>query len=112
MIVELLKKQMHKNGWVDKTFLIEGFPRNIEHLFAWIKGMSVQVDVKFVLHFNGTGGTETQMNKFVVKTMPIIGLYEKLSKTRTIEANGTKEEIYAEIKTKVEEFFERPEQPQ
>ena len=97
VIVELLKKQMLKSGWDGKTFLIEGFPRNIEQLFAWIKTMAMHVDVKFVLHLDGTGGPSALVNEFVVKTLPIIGLYEKMEKTRKVEASGSEDEVYAQI---------------
>ena len=47
--VNLIKKAMQNNGWSQKKFLIDGFPRNEENQEGWVKHMGNEVDMKFVL---------------------------------------------------------------
>ena len=47
--VNLIKKAMQNNGWSQKKFLIDGFPRNAENQEGWVKHMGNEVDMKFVL---------------------------------------------------------------
>jgi adenylate kinase family enzyme len=41
---------MTLNGWTGKTFLIDGFPRNMENQTAW-KAMCTDVEILYVFDF-------------------------------------------------------------
>ena len=47
--VNLIKKAMHKHGWTEKKFLVDGFPRNQDNQDGWERVMGDHVDMKFVL---------------------------------------------------------------
>ena len=40
---------MQKAGWLDKKFLIDGFPRNNDNYEGWLRVMGEDTDMKFVL---------------------------------------------------------------
>lgn len=91
----------------EETYLVEGFPRHIEHLFAWIKHMSPRASVEFVLHFeHESEASKEAVDEFVTKTMPIIGLYEKLNKVRTVKIGASDEETFENIKATLSDFSE------
>ena len=52
VVVDLIKTEMVRNGWAEKRFLIDGFPRNMADLFTWIKTFGKAVDVKFMLNLD------------------------------------------------------------
>jgi len=109
-----------RTGVVGK-FLIDGFPRNQDNFDGWQRAMSSKVDVKFVLAFDcpeqvcvdrclerGAGGSgrsddnEQSLRKrlvtFLNETKPIIEYYEKLNLVRHVDANRSKEAIFADVK--------------
>jgi hypothetical protein len=97
----------------DKTYLVEGFPRHIEHLFAWIKHMSPRASVDFVLYLEHEGEAAKEAgDEFVIKTMPIIGLYEKLGKVRTVKTGASVEETFENIKAVFSDFTEIQKEPE
>ena len=48
--VSLLKKAMEVNGW-QKTYLIDGFPRNQENFEVWEQNMQSIVNFRYLLFF-------------------------------------------------------------
>jgi len=46
-IFQALKNAMEKEGWAQKQFLIDGFPRNMDSLAAWNTGFGDKVNMKF-----------------------------------------------------------------
>ena len=49
--VSLLKKAMEKNGWSEKRYLIDGFPRNQDNYEGWQKQMEQIVNIPFIFFF-------------------------------------------------------------
>lgn len=47
----LIKKAMLQNGWANRKYLIDGFPRNEDNRSGWIEAMSDVVDLAGVLHY-------------------------------------------------------------
>ena len=47
--VNLIKTAMKRNGWSEKKYLIDGFPRNMENQQGWERVMGDEVDLKFLL---------------------------------------------------------------
>lgn len=43
---------MEKNGWAEKRFLIDGFPRNQDNFDGWTSVMKDSVEVPFIFHFD------------------------------------------------------------
>ena len=57
-----MKKAMEKNGWAQKRYLIDGFPRGQENLDNWQKIFGDSVDVPFVVFFEAN--EETMIETF------------------------------------------------
>uniref|UniRef100_A0A3B3DMX0 UMP-CMP kinase n=1 Tax=Oryzias melastigma TaxID=30732 RepID=A0A3B3DMX0_ORYME len=121
--INLLKKAMEDTMQKDETkfrFLIDGFPRNEDNLQGWNTVMDGKADVKFVLFFDcdnkvciqrclergkSSGRTddnreslEKRIQTYLQSTRPIIQLYEKLGKVRTVDASRSVDEVFAEVK--------------
>ncbi|TWW72851.1 UMP-CMP kinase [Takifugu flavidus] len=121
--ISLLKKAMEDTMKKDEQkfrFLIDGFPRNEDNLQGWKKAMDDNADVKFVLFFDcsnevcinrclergkNSGRTDDNresLNKriqtYLQSTRPIIDLYEKQGKVRTIDASRSVEEVFGDVK--------------
>lgn len=117
--VNLIKKAMEKNGWNKKEFLIDGFPRNQDNVDGWEEVLSEHVDMRFVLFLECTeeamisriqarsiaageqkrndDNIEVLLKRFAVfkeQSMPIVELYQKESKVRTIDATKSADEVY------------------
>lgn len=122
--ISLIKKAMQNQGWADKRFLIDGFPRSEENRAGWDTIMGDDVDMRFVLFLDcdddqmieriNTRSAEAGDNKrsddnmeilkkrfgvFREQTMPIIQYYTEKDLVRTIDANGTQDEVWANVKT-------------
>ena len=117
--VNLIKKAMEKNGWSKKQFLIDGFPRNQDNVDGWEEVLSEHVDMRFVLFLECTeeaminriqarsiaageqkrndDNIEVLQKRFAVfkeQSMPIVELYQKENKVRTIDAIKSADEVY------------------
>lgn len=122
--INLLKKAMEGTMQEDEKkfrFLIDGFPRNEDNLTGWNKVMDGKADVKFVLFFDcgnevcinrclergkSSGRTddnreslEKRIQTYLQSTRPIIELYEKQGKVRTVDASRSVDEVFADVKT-------------
>uniref|UniRef100_A0A8C7I2K5 Cytidine/uridine monophosphate kinase 1 n=1 Tax=Oncorhynchus kisutch TaxID=8019 RepID=A0A8C7I2K5_ONCKI len=97
-------------------FLIDGFPRNEENLHGWTTIMDGEADVKFVLFFDcsnevivghwgqgsprGKGGANKEgIQTYLQSTRPVISLYEKQGKVRTVDASYSVDKVFANVKT-------------
>jgi hypothetical protein len=49
--IKLIIQAMRENGWNQKKYLIDGFPRNFENYQNWLKSTEGTVVVKQVLQF-------------------------------------------------------------
>ncbi|CAN9503175.1 unnamed protein product [Ophioblennius macclurei] len=122
--IELLKKAMEETMEKDEkkfSFLIDGFPRNEDNLEGWNSVMDGKADVKFVLFFDcnneicinrclergqSSGRTddnreslEKRIQTYQQSTRPIIDLYEKQGKVRTVDASRSVDQVFADVKT-------------
>ncbi|XP_003975799.1 UMP-CMP kinase [Takifugu rubripes] len=121
--ISLLKKAMEDTMKKDEQkfrFLIDGFPRNEDNLQGWKKAMDDNADVKFVLFFDcsnevcinrclerGKNSGRTDDNResltkriqtYLQSTRPVIDLYEKQGKVRTVDASRSVEEVFGDVK--------------
>uniref|UniRef100_A0A8C7I749 Cytidine/uridine monophosphate kinase 1 n=1 Tax=Oncorhynchus kisutch TaxID=8019 RepID=A0A8C7I749_ONCKI len=117
--IKLLKKAMEETRKLDEKkihFLIDGFPRNEENLHGWTTIMDGEADVKFVLFFDcsnevivghwgqgsprGKGGANKEgIQTYLQSTRPVISLYEKQGKVRTVDASYSVDKVFANVKT-------------
>ncbi|KAM9428276.1 UMP-CMP kinase-like [Salvelinus alpinus] len=122
--IKLLKKAMEETRKLDEKkihFLIDGFPRNEENLQGWTTIMDGEADVKFVLFFDcsnevcinrcvergkSSGRTddnraslEKRIQTYLQSTRPVISLYEKQGKVRTVDASCGVDKVFANVKT-------------
>ncbi|XP_056277610.1 UMP-CMP kinase [Pseudoliparis swirei] len=121
--INLLRKAMEETMQKDDKkfrFLIDGFPRNEDNLTGWDTVMVDKADVKFVLFFDcsnevcidrclergkSSGRTddnreslEKRIQTYQQSTRPIIELYEKHGKVRTVDASRSLEKVFADVK--------------
>lgn len=52
MLVDIVKKNIFKQGSNNNTFLIDGFPRSAENYQAWMKVMGDDVSVKTLIYLD------------------------------------------------------------
>lgn len=122
---ELLKRKMIAHGWtavngVGGKFLIDGFPRNQNNLDGWMKACGNDVEILFCLNFQcpeeilqqrllsrGTSSgrvddniesVKKRFNTFREETTPIIDYFAQLGKCRNIQADGTIEDVWTNVK--------------
>nr|XP_043887057.1 UMP-CMP kinase [Solea senegalensis] len=125
--INLLRKAMEETMQKDAKkfrFLIDGFPRNEDNLQGWKKDMDDKADVKFVLFFDcgnevcinrclergkSSGRTddnreslEKRLQTYLQSTRPIIELYEKQGKVRSVDASRSVDEVFADVKAILE----------
>ncbi|KAM3603779.1 uncharacterized protein V6R79_001964 [Siganus canaliculatus] len=121
--INLLRKAMEATMQKDETkfrFLIDGFPRNEDNLQGWNRVMDEKADVKFVLFFDcsnevcidrclergkSSGRTddnreslEKRIQTYLQSTRPIIDLYAKEGKVRTVNAAMAVDEVFDQVK--------------
>lgn len=121
--INLLRKAMEETMQKDDKkfrFLIDGFPRNEDNLTGWDTVMVGKADVKFVLFFDcsnevcidrclergkSSGRTddnreslEKRIQTYLQSTRPIIELYEKRGKVRTVDASRSLDKVFADVK--------------
>ena len=117
--VNLIKKAMQKNGWNEKKFLIDGFPRNQDNKDGWDLVMGEEADMQFVLFLDceestmieriskrsETAGDEKRnddnmevlLKRFKVfkeQSIPIVEIFDKVGKVRKIDSNLSTSEVY------------------
>uniref|UniRef100_A0A674CM00 Cytidylate kinase n=1 Tax=Salmo trutta TaxID=8032 RepID=A0A674CM00_SALTR len=120
--IKLLKKAMEETRKLDEKkihFLIDGFPRNEENLQGWTTIMDGEADVKFVLFFDfsnevcinrciergkSSGLTDDNRARLIEfpplkDPRPVISLYEKQGKVRTVDASCGVDKVFANVKT-------------
>ena len=102
-------------AFAGKKVLLDGFPRNKDNIEEWNKQMTEVADVKALLYFqcpaevmkkrmlgrNEGRDNEVTMVKrienFEKETIPIVEPYEKEGKVIKINAEQTKEQVYADV---------------
>ena len=114
---------MQKNGWLDKKFLIDGFPRNQDNKDGWDQVMGDDADMQFVLFLDCEENTmierinkrsesageekrnddnmEVLIKRFKVfkeQSIPIVELFDKVGKVRKINSNVSTSEVYNQVK--------------
>ncbi|XP_069680966.1 UMP-CMP kinase-like [Periplaneta americana] len=115
-LIEMAMKQFD----ADK-FLIDGFPRNRDNLDGWNRQMASNVNLLFVLFFEcsaeicvsrclsrGAAGSgrsddnpaslEKRLQTYLSDTMPIIEYYEKKNLVKQVDATGSPEQIFEDVK--------------
>lgn len=121
--INLLRKAMEETMEMDEKkfrFLIDGFPRNEDNLQGWTTVMEGKANVKFVLFFDCTSevcidrclergkssgrtddnraSLEKRIQTYLQSTRPIISLYEKQGKVRTVDASRGVDEVFDHVK--------------
>ncbi|XP_066548329.1 UMP-CMP kinase [Amia ocellicauda] len=121
--INLLRKAMEETMRQDQEkfrFLIDGFPRNEDNLQGWTSAMRERADVRFVLFFDcsnqvcidrclergkSSGRTddnreslEKRIQTYLQSTRPIIDLYMKQGKVRTVDASRGVEEVFSDVR--------------
>lgn len=117
---QLLKRGMEKQGWAEKRFLIDGFPRNLDNYEGWQRAMGEIVEVPFILFMDADEDTminrimersktsgrnddnidslRKRFETFRKETMPIVEMYEAVGKAKRINALRSIDEVYADVK--------------
>lgn len=112
--VSLLQKAMEESG--KDTFLIDGFPRNVENRDSFVQ--QTGCDCEFVLFFDcpetvlekrllgrnegrADDNIETikkRFRTFIESSMPVVELYEKLGKVCRVNSDQEREQVYEQAK--------------
>ena len=118
--VGLMKKAIERNGWDQKKYLIDGFPRNKENLDIWQRILGEKINVPFILFLEAnedamierilerakTSGRdddnmESLKKRFGVfnnETIPNVEYFDKLGKVRRVQAIGTIDGVFEDVK--------------
>lgn len=124
---QLLKRGMEKQGWAEKRFLIDGFPRNQDNYEGWQRAMCEIVDVPFILFMDADEDTminrimersktsgrnddnidslRKRFETFRKETMPIVEMYGAVGKAKRINALRSIDEVYADVKAAFEGYI-------
>ncbi len=124
---KLLKKAMEREGWAEKRFVIDGFPRNQDNYDGWERVLNGQVEVPFVICLEAD--EETMINRILERgktsgrnddnieslkkrfdtfnreTMQIIELYDKFGKAKRINALKSVDEVFKEVEKSLEGYI-------
>lgn len=125
---QLLKKGMEKKGWLEKKFLIDGFPRNQDNYDGWQRVMGDLVEVPFILFMDADEDTminrimersktsgrnddniESLRKRFATfknETMPIVDLFAEQGKTRRIDALRGIDDVFEDVKGALETYIQ------
>ena len=126
MVVKIIKKAMKEDDWAAKKYLIDGFPRDKDDKKAWETVMGHDVDFKFLLFLEADqdvmlkrimgrakiaseagekarvdDNEETAKKRIKIfneKTKPIIKIYEAENKVKRVNADGTIDQVYNDVK--------------
>ena len=118
--VGLMKKAIERNGWDQKKYLIDGFPRNKENLDIWQRILGEEINVPFILFLEAnedamierilerakTSGRdddnmESLKKRFGVfnnETIPVVEYFDKIGKVRRVQAIGTIDGVFEDVK--------------
>ncbi|KAJ8274561.1 hypothetical protein COCON_G00091860 [Conger conger] len=122
--INLLRKAMEETMKLDKEkfrFLIDGFPRNQDNLEGWNALMRDEADLRFILFFDCSNqvcidrclergkssgrvddnreSLQKRIQTYLQSTRPIIELYQKKGKVRTVDASRDVDEVFADVKS-------------
>ena len=125
--VMLLKKGMEKNGWAEKKFLVDGFPRNQDNMDGWQRVMNSLVEVPFCLFLDADEDTMLQriiersktsgrnddnidslkkrFATFRNETMPIVDQFSAQGKTKKINALRSIDDVFEDIQKAFEGYI-------
>lgn len=121
-LLEEAMNETMENDSSKSNFLIDGFPRNTDNLDGWNKAMAGKHELKFVLFFNcsedvciqrclsrgaqGSGRSDDNLESLKKRittynesTCPIVDHYKKMELVKQIDASGSAEEVFSEVKT-------------
>ena len=118
--VGLMKKAIERNGWDQKKYLIDGFPRNKENLDIWQRILGEEINVPFILFLEAnedamierilerakTSGRdddnmESLKKRFGVfnnETIPVVEYFDKMGKVRRVQAISTIDGVFEDVK--------------
>jgi UMP-CMP kinase family protein len=122
--VRLIRQAMNERGWNKHVFIIDGFPRTFNNLDAWNTIMKNDIDVIGVLFLHcseeimrtrimkrgETSGRsddneevfKTRIRVYIEETTPVVDHYRKQDKVFEVNAEGSVEEGFEEIRKIVE----------
>jgi UMP-CMP kinase family protein len=122
--IKLIRQGMEERGWNKHVFIIDGFPRNFSNQEFWDSIMKDDIDVIGVLFLacseeimktrimkrGETSGRSddneetfrTRIRVYVDETQPIVEHYRKLQKLFEVNAEGSVEEGFNEIRQVIE----------
>lgn len=129
--VKLLKNAMEEAGWEGGKFLIDGFPRNTDNVEGWAEVIDGKTDDRFCLFFDcpesvmeerltergKTSGrsddnvdvVRKRFQTYIKETQPIVDNFRKEGKLKTIMADRSIDEVWADVdKLFTEEFVAEP----
>ena len=118
--VGLMKKAIERNGWDQKKYLIDGFPRNKENLDIWQRILGEEINVPFILFLEAnedamierileraktSGRDDDNMESlkkrfgvFNTETIPVVEYFDKIGKVRRVQAIGTIDGVFEDVK--------------
>ena len=116
--VGLLKEAMEKNGWAERRFLVDGFPRNDDNYSTWFR-LLPEVPVEYCLYMNCNDDVMIQrilgraegrsddnletvtkrLNTYKESTQPVIKRFEDQGKLVEVNAEGSVEEIFSRVQS-------------
>ena len=117
----LIKNAMVANGWGQRKFLVDGFPRNNDNYTGWNEVMGDSIDLVAVLHFvveeealiarvqqrsQSSGRTDDNMEtlrkrlkQYQEEQLPIIDIYAQQGKVVTINGLQDIDTVFEEVKS-------------
>eukprot|EP01084_Bolivina_argentea_P022858 42514_1 len=123
VIKKAMEKYMNNDGMT--SFIIDGFPRDLNNLQGWNKLMNDFAEVPFLLFLQCT---EEEMIKRVIArsrdkhdnidtlkkrfaqfqniTMPVVNQFIKLNKCKTLKTIDSVQEVYKNVSTLFNEYLE------
>ena len=123
----LIKVAMQNQGWAEKKFLVDGFPRNQDNYDGWAEVMGDSIDLAGVLHFvveeetliqrvqarsESSGRTDDnietlrkRLKQYREQQLPIIDIYAAQDKVWTINGLQEIEQVYADVKKALVDYI-------
>jgi len=117
--IELMRKKIDIHYKPGMWILIDGFPRNQDNYDGWYRLMADKADVKFALFLEisenfmeerllkrgETSGRKDdnlevikkRFKTFTDQTMPIVQLFKESESLKTVNAEGTKDEVFGRV---------------
>lgn len=116
----LIKSAMEKNGWAEKKYLVDGFPRNEDNYCGWNEVMGDSVNVSCLLHFKASeevlverilergktsGRTDDnietikkRLTQYTSEQVPVIAKFEGQGIVKEIDGLKPVEEVWVDVK--------------